>query len=707
MQTNEQFNLALNILQNTGMNLFLTGKAGTGKTTFLKSLKHTLSKRMIVVAPTGIAAINADGVTIHSFFQLPFSPYIPGIKTQRKDFKNQFRKEKINIIRSLDLLVIDEISMVRSDVLDAISDVLCRYKDHDKPFGGVQLLMIGDLQQLAPVVKNDEWNILKTFYSSPYFFDSKALSNCSYFCIELTQIFRQNNTEFVNLLNKIRNNQFDDATLAALNKRYIPDFKPKEKNKYITLTTHNLQAQQINSNKLTKLKGKSIVFSADIEGDFPEYSYPTEKDLTLKLGAQVMFVKNDSSPDKSYFNGKIGEITQISPKNIEVTDEEGNAINVNREQWENIKYTINAETKEIEEEVTGTFTQYPLKTAWAITIHKSQGLTFEHAIIDAAAAFSHGQVYVALSRCKSLDGLVLNSPITRNGMIIDERVDKFINATSQRQPNLTNIRNAEKEYFIDLLTELFDFRDAMNEIQHITFMLFTSLNDLYPAFTSQCMVMKQKFHDNIVVVGERFILQLHQMVDESSDFQHDDAIQDRIRKSVPYFHKQIDDCLPLLTKISNIDIDNKDTRKAFSNSLEKIFECLLLKMKLLSVCNERFDVGSYLTERAKSQIDDETPYPMQETKTKAEPERKQKAKEYTTSDITHPELFEELREWRNDMSKIEKIPAYMVLQQKSLIAIVNELPTTTKALEEIPGLGKKKIEKYGAEILDLVLSYTE
>ena len=437
MQTNLQLDLAFNYLENTGTNIFLTGKAGTGKTTFLKKLKETSPKRMIVVAPTGVAAINAGGVTIHSFFQLPFGPYIPGSEMasgQNKSYSHKFSRDKINIIRSMDLLVIDEVSMVRADLLDAISDMLRRYRDRNKPFGGVQLLLIGDLQQLAPVAKEDEWNLLREHYASPFFFDSKALSESDYLCIELTQVYRQADDTFVRLLNNIRENRFDENTLHTLNQRYIPNFKPNDKAGYITLTTHNYQAQQINNRKLQELPGPAYTYKAEIKDDFPAYSYPTDEVLELKQDAQVMFVKNDSSGERRYYNGKIGRIVFISPSKIIVSDELGNDITVDRETWTNVKYTIDENTKDITETIAGSFSQYPLKTAWAITIHKSQGLTFEHAIIDASAAFSHGQVYVALSRCKTLEGMVLSSPITRNAMISDEKILSYTSSLSERQP---------------------------------------------------------------------------------------------------------------------------------------------------------------------------------------------------------------------------------------------------------------------------------
>lgn len=338
METNEQIRIAFQIIQNTGTNLFLTGKAGTGKTTFLKQLKEICKKRMIVVAPTGVAAMNAGGVTIHSFFQLPLGPYIPGT-TQGDDTKKHFRfsKEKIQIIRSLDLLVIDEVSMVRADLLDAVSDVLKRFRGNSQPFGGVQLLLIGDLQQLAPVVKDEELELLQEHYASPFFFDSHELSQTHYWQIELKKVFRQSDSEFVDILNKVRENRLDDASLEKLNSRFIPDFKPDEKDGYITLTTHNYMAQQINSGKLEQLPGKLYEFKAEIKDDFPSYNYPTEEVLELKQGAQVMFIKNDSSGDKLYYNGKIGKVVFVNPKMITVVDNDGNEIKVQQETWTNIK----------------------------------------------------------------------------------------------------------------------------------------------------------------------------------------------------------------------------------------------------------------------------------------------------------------------------------------------------------------------------------
>ena len=435
--TNSQLELAYDLIENTGVNLFLTGKAGTGKTTFLRKLQRQSYKRMVVVAPTGVAAINAGGVTIHSFFQLDLGPFIPDPGIQRKEEPYKFNKDKINIIKSLDLLVIDEISMVRADLLDAVDHALKRIRKSRLPFGGVQLLMIGDIQQLPPVVRDEDIRVLSPYYASLFFFHSIALKQTNYACIELKHIFRQSDQIFINILNKIRENNIDDETLQILNKRVCPDFRPQSEENYIILTTHNNQARNINDKRLSDLKGKKHIYEATISGNFPKMAFPTEETLELKEGAQVMFIKNDPSAEKRFYNGKIGVVHRLDGEKIEVKlDDIEQPITVEPMEWENKKYSIDKTTKEIKEEVEGVFLQYPLRLAWAITIHKSQGLTFDKVIVDAGMAFTHGQVYVALSRCKTLDGLVLSSQIDSSSLFSNHEILQFNKTAESKTPCL-------------------------------------------------------------------------------------------------------------------------------------------------------------------------------------------------------------------------------------------------------------------------------
>lgn len=704
IHTNHQSDLALKFIRETGTNLFLTGKAGTGKTTFLRNLKELSPKRMIVVAPTGVAAINAGGVTIHSFFQLPFGPYIPSEENstsfQKRSYTHKFSREKINIIRSIDLLVIDEISMVRADLLDAISDVLRRYKDRNKPFGGVQLLLIGDMQQLAPVAKEEEWTLLKEYYRSPFFFDSKALSESVYRCIELTHVYRQEDNTFVRLLNDIRNNSLNKETIRLLNQRYIPGFKPDEKKGFITLTTHNYLAQAINNRKLQELPGETYNFTAEIKEDFPAYSYPTEEILQLKTGAQVMFVKNDSSGEKKYYNGKIGKIVFINSQKIIVSDEAGNDITVNKETWQNTKYTIDPETKEISETIAGSFNQYPLKTAWAITIHKSQGLTFEQAIIDTAAAFSHGQVYVALSRCKSLEGLVLSSPINPNTLVADQRIQQYTLSLSEREANNNYLKQAQHHYFLSLLMELFDFNLIQERLRYASYVIYTHLQRLYPALCSQFATARDSFHTEVTDVGARFQQQLHQLIAENSNYLYDDLIQDRIQKGTNYFVERITALCSQLPAASDIEIDNKETRKLVTNAITNFSEELEVKQETLKACRKRFTSGIYLQAKSIAQIQLET-----STKKRKKTKAKKEAPILTdvnTTDINNPELYARIRRWRNETASQKGLPVYTILQQKALIGLSNTLPATQKEMLSIPGIGKKVLENYGEELMEMI-----
>lgn len=536
---NPQLEMAFNFVQYTNRNVFLTGKAGTGKTTFLHNLKKVSPKRMIVVAPTGVAAINAGGVTIHSFFQLPFGPFIP-VQNNEDGTENRniqkFSREKINIIRSMDLLVIDEISMVRADMLDAIDDVLRRFKNRHKPFGGVQLLMIGDIQQLAPVIKDDEWAILKEWYHSIYFFSSRALMLTQYISIELKHIYRQKDFVFIDLLNKIRDNRIEAGVLNELNKRYDPDFAKNTPDGYIILTTHNHQAKSINERKLTQINYREYCFKACTQGDFPEYSYPTDNELVLKEGAQVMFVKNDTSREKLFYNGKIGIVEKINKDSICVKcagDEK--SITVVQAEWQNFKYSINEATEEIQEEVVGTFIQYPLKLAWAITIHKSQGLTFEKAIIDASAAFAHGQVYVALSRCKTLDGLVLGSKLTARSIISDTTVRNFSCEVSNNQPGSDDLEKSKYGYQKELILELFDFSQIARQLTYCLKLYLENAGSLHESLKNDLERIIAFVNADLLTISDKFKPHINKMLDAEPNAEKNQQLQERIINASKYY----------------------------------------------------------------------------------------------------------------------------------------------------------------------------
>lgn len=593
-------NLAWQFVKNTGTSIFLTGKAGTGKTTFLRTLKDKLPKRMVVVAPTGIAAINANGVTIHSFFQLPFAPYVPN-STFNTEGIFRMSKEKQRILRTLNLLVIDEISMVRADLLDSIDMVLRRYRDRSKPFGGVQLLLIGDLQQLPPVVKDEEWTLLSKYYDSPYFFSSLALKQMGYITIELLHVYRQNDLDFLTLLNKIRDNKADQDTFKKLNSRFVPNFAPPSGTDFIRLVTHNYQAQSINDRKLAELPGASRRYKASITGEFPEQSFPTEFVLELKENAQVMFVKNDSTGKGRYYNGMLGKVVSITTKGVTVkANETGELIDLLPEEWTNAKYVLNKETQAIEEEVEGTFKQLPLRLAWAVTIHKSQGLTFEHAIIDAQHSFAHGQTYVALSRCKTLEGLVLSAPLSPSAVICDEKVHQFNVEASARQPNNEMLSQMQRAYEVNLIDELFDFRPVGIAFERLTRFVDEHFARKYPRLLQEYRLARPLL-DEIVGVAAKFRLQYTQMLAAQQGDALGEEVLLRIRSGAGYFHKRLSSLIEMLAK-NRIDTENKTLKKTLKERYAEVDEALGFKMNLLkyeSRTDVSFAIGDYLSAKAK------------------------------------------------------------------------------------------------------------
>lgn len=726
MEQNPELSLAWQFIENTGTHLFLTGKAGTGKTTFLRQLKSGSPKRMVVLAPTGIAAINAGGVTIHSFFQLPFAPYVPDTSFSadgKAQYRFRFGKEELNIMRSIDLLVIDEISMVRADLLDAIDDVLRRFRDRSKPFGGVQLLMIGDLQQLAPVIKDEEWQMLNRYYDTPYFFSSRALRKSEYCTIELKKVYRQSDTHFLDMLNRIRENRCDKTLLDELNCRYIPNFNPAKEEGYIQLTTHNYQAQRINEYELAQLPGRSFTFRAQIDGKFPEYSYPTDEVLELKRGAQIMFVKNDSSGEHRYYNGMIGEVVNVSALGIEVRSKGSEDVfMLQEEEWTNAKYVLDEETKEITEDIEGVFKQFPLKLAWAITIHKSQGLTFERAIIDASASFAHGQTYVALSRCKTLEGLVLSAPLSARAVISDSAVDTFTEDARRNEPDETRYRRLQQSYFLELLSGLFDFLPLELALKRFVRLLDEHLYKLYPKLLVEYKSETERFHEKVTKVAQKFSLQYTRLVDGAADYATDKSLQERIHLGAEYFKEQLTP-LDAIRSSTIVESDNKELKKQLKAVSEELDDLLLLKVDLLEfVIDKGFHVGEYLKQKSVLSIDDAASGKDKgekrggnfsgRRKRKDETEdggsssaRKRAATVEVPSDILHPELYKRLVAWRNAEASRLGLPVYTVIQQKAILGITNLLPEDKTTLLRIPYFGKKGVEKYGDELLEMVRMY--
>ena len=600
LDTNAELRQAWEFVEHTGRSLFLTGKAGTGKTTFLKNVVEHSMKRIVVVAPTGVAAINAGGVTIHSFFQLPPTLLIPGVKRAQKF---NISKHKQRLISSIDVLVIDEISMVRSDLLDAVDEMLRRIRHNGKPFGGVQLLLIGDLQQLTPVVTPDEEKLLEPYYDTPYFFSSHALAKISYVTIELRHIYRQEDGAFIDILNHIRLGKPTSGDLRKLNERCQPAFVPAQNDGYIRLTTHNWRADNYNRRQLEALRGSAFTASAAIEGTFPETSYPTSRVLELKVGAQVMFVKNDPTGSHRYYNGKIGHVEAITGGNVYVRcDGDDEPIPVEPIQWENTVYRLNSDTNEIETHVEGTFLQLPLRLAWAITIHKSQGLTFDRVIIEADAAFASGQVYVALSRCRSMAGIVLAKPIREEAIINDARVDSYIcHQKEETRKSVTSLPHLKDDYHRSLLCELFDFGGVMNAERRLMRMFAEYFANSYPRLTSLHKDAISRLDEDIDTIARKWkgVIKATGMADMRAT-----AFLERIEKACAYFRLKLKDILyEPLKRTRDVKTNNKEARRRLSNAYADACLAYLAKWNVLSLMSESlFSVPAYLRLRQKATV---------------------------------------------------------------------------------------------------------
>ena len=704
MVYNPEIELAEKYITETGVSIFLTGKAGTGKTTFLHHIVERCRKRSIVVAPTGVAAVNAGGVTIHSFFQLPFCPYLPDVKElvteyQLPENQRQLRKSKIDIIRTLDLLIIDEISMVRADLLDAVDAVMRRYRRSGRPFGGVQLLMIGDVQQLAPVVTDEERPYIERVYASPFFFHSKALQRLQYITIQLTTVYRQQDPLFLRLLNNIRDSKFDEATLAALNSRVRKPGDPAvfaDGQEPILLTTHNWQADEVNRRNLEALDTPVQIFDAVVEGNFPDSAAPTERHLELKVGAQVMFVKNDSLGHR-YYNGMIGVVESVETdgtsdgqKHIVVVNSEGERIDVGQERWDTWKYEIDSTDNQIKPILDGVFVQYPLKTAWAVTIHKAQGLTFDRLQVDASAAFTYGQVYVALSRCRSLEGLTLLSPITPQNAFENKDIEQFNGTMTPIEQAEEMLDGYRSQYYFDVLYELIDFSGLQHALEGLNRLYQELLRGLYPEQATTLTALCSKELTELVSVAERFHRQLDAIGAGSSSRA---LLLERVQKGAAYFGQVVKAMDEQVRPCLAVEIDNKETSRRLKEQGERYSSVALLKIKVLDyVAAHGFTVEGYQQAKVDAAL--------------AKPEKARKSRAKSPETLTGKERLQAmLTAWRRQKAEELGVSPFVVLWQRSLLAIVNALPTNEEELLNVPGMGKVSVGRYGKEILQIVDDY--
>ncbi|MDQ6610647.1 MAG: helix-turn-helix domain-containing protein [Bacteroidota bacterium] len=698
--TNTIFILATDLVNYTSRHIFLTGKAGTGKTTFLKYIKEQAKKNTVIVAPTGVAAINAGGVTIHSFFQLPLSPFIPetrGFNLNGEEANNKhtllgrlrLNTERRKILQELELLIIDEISMVRADVLDAIDLVLRHIRGrHLEPFGGVQVLFIGDMFQLPPVVKEHEWSILRDYYQSPYFFDSQVLMEEPPVYIEFTKIYRQSEDVFIGLLNKVRLNQMDDESLEILHKRYQPKFFGEKTEGYILLTTHNEKARDINAEELARIPGKLFTYKAGIDGDFPANAFPADEALQLKIGAQVMFIKNDVSGSRRFFNGKIGVIKQLAADKILVEcKDEPEPIEVSKEKWDNIRYSLDKVTRSVSEDVLGSFSQYPLRLAWAITIHKSQGLTFEKAIIDAGKAFAPGQVYVALSRCTSLTGLVLHSRIQSHALFTDSRIVQF-NKKLRPLPELSaELVQAKKEYAEKVLLTLFDLTKAITSFKE----LHSYLVQHQTAFNSEVFTWADALlakMQSLQATAEKFQAQIKSLFVK---LERENGLQDRLKKGAQWFTVEIKIVLEVMQQ-SPATTDSTMHAKEYNETLREAFVHLSQQHFLMQSFGDGFTIDKYQQSR-KLFIT-----PAFGVNAYAGAGEKK-------VDLKHPSLFYSLKKLRDTLCFKKSVPIYLVAGSKTLDEMATYLPQTIQELEQISGFGKAKVESYGRQFLEIIKAY--
>ncbi len=693
----EAFELAYKFVTETNSNIFLTGKAGTGKTTFLKYLKENMPKNMAVAAPTGVAAINAGGVTLHSMFQLPFGPFIPDNRQTLLGFdkrtllsRTRFNSTKIEFFHNLELLVIDEVSMVAAYIIDAIDTILRSVRHKNIPFGGVQVLFIGDLYQLQPVVKKEEWELLKNYYSSIFFFDSHVLRDNTPVMIELKEIFRQTDESFINILNGVRDNNLTHEHLRELNQRMQPDFESQDGDGYIMLTTHNNQANRINEIKLNRLSSAPLIFSATIEGEFPDHMIPAEKDLLLKKNAQVMFIKNDLD-EKKFFNGKIGVITEISDEKI-VVESDGVEINVRKHDWENISYSIDPATKQIEETLIGRFTQYPLRLAWAITIHKSQGLTFDKLVVDAENAFVNGQVYVALSRATTLQGLILTSQVNDRFLGAHTELKKWQENNYNENLLASRFKEARQSFMKQVLFNVFSFDQFRNLLK--TLKKEIEENKYDADVHKWLMELSDKYH-SIADVSKKFSEQLKTLWTENSNEDINEKLNSRVKDAAVYFSTQLGEWEKSFFS-HPLKITSKKSAKKIDKLLNDLNESISHSITKIKICSNGFQFNELAA--LKKSIPKRNEIKSSYLASLKKEERKSGG---------NSELYDQLIELRDDIAKEKDVPLFLVFSNQTIRNCCELLPGDKQTLLAVDGFGKKKIEDFGDDVLRIIREYCE
>ena len=689
------YDFAKDIILNTDTTLFVTGRAGTGKTTLLRYVAESSQKNTVVVAPTGIAAINAGGVTIHSFFKLPFAPFIPSVIEAKKLIAGQkMRAEFRSVIRSVDMIIIDEVSMLRADILDAIDVVLRHYRNSKFPFGGVQMVFFGDMYQLPPVCVNDEWFILKDYYTTPYFFSAKVFEKQEIVCLELDKIFRQRDADFVEILNQVRNNNISKENFNRLNDRYTPDFDLENNQDFVVLTTHNAVSDDINESRLIDIDSKTFIFDAAIKGDFPEYLYPVEQQIVLKKGARVMFTANDHiNPERLYYNGKMGTVVELEDNNVYVTcDGEDDPIQVNYETWENNTFSYNRKENSVDVKTIGTFTQLPLRLAWAITIHKSQGLTFQKVAIDAANSFTSGQVYVALSRCTSLDGIVLLSPINSNSIMVDSRIQRFSknNFNEDLLPDFVNRK--KRDTLCNMLIKLFSFNlleVAVLDLKGYVTEFRADFSDYTPEMVENILSIVQDLSD----VGTRFAVQLRKITN-ANDFS---LLNSRVNDAKKYFLQRLE-TLKKAMDITNVSTKKKERANKFSKFLNEVNKNLQETLFFLKNLDDDISVEQFYMLRHEFVVE-KVNYNIYE-------EEKEDANEQTVDSELIAVIYSKLMAWRNNLAKELDIPSYLIFKKDTIMEMAQKMPDTKDKLLKINGVGKVKAGKYGQECIDIIKSVT-